>query len=206
MYRVANVWRCEAAGRLSTVQQSVPLFRLPSRQRQIVETKPSSSVYPQIHITSEPEGRLHLRTPKNNTMSVSEAKSQGFTVTPPLCHARGVALSKVAGVPIVSCRSCVPPSVSWSLGDMTRSRRRDNGRFPNRSTVIPNPVSRFYDFWSAQPFGKRVGDPLAFRGDALVRRFGGAETRRPSPVIVLDLERPATSTASQLSNPDRLME
>src|SRR5216683_1129292 len=134
-------------------------------------------------------------------------RNLGFTGKLPHSAMPVVVLSLLAGVPYSQAADPAVTSVRfWSLGDMTRIAVETNGPFQMRSDRIPNPDRVFYDLLGAHnQVGSGVGTHVIPVGDALVKQIRVAETQPSITRIVLDLDAPADVTASQLSNPDRLM-
>ena len=93
----------------------------------------------------------------------------------------------------------------WTLSDLTRIAIETNGEFRFRSDRLNNPDRLFFDLLGAKPRMVVKGMQTTLVGDKLVKRIRVAETQPGMTRVVLDLESPAEFTASQLSNPDRLM-
>jgi len=93
----------------------------------------------------------------------------------------------------------------WSLGDVTRVAVEVSSGFHFRSDRLSNPDRVFFDVVGARPDMARKGLYSVAVGDALVKRIRLAETQPGVTRVVLDLEQHAEFTASQLSNPDRLI-
>lgn len=93
----------------------------------------------------------------------------------------------------------------WTLPEITRVAVETNGEFRFRSDRLENPDRLFFDLLGTKP---RMGDKgirVTGVGDKLLKRIRVAETQPGMTRIVLDLESPVDFTASQLSNPDRLI-
>src|SRR6266446_1952497 len=93
----------------------------------------------------------------------------------------------------------------WTLSEVTRIAIETNGEFRFRSDRLYNPDRIFFDLLGAKPRMIVKGVQTTPVGDKLLKRIRIAETQPGMTRIVLDLEAPAEFTASQLSNPDRLM-
>jgi len=93
----------------------------------------------------------------------------------------------------------------WSLPGTTRVAIETSGQFEFKSDHIPNPERLFFDIEGAKP--KSAGRRIQIKnvGDQLLKRIRIAENVPGVTRIVLDLEENVSYTASQLSNPDRLM-
>ncbi len=93
----------------------------------------------------------------------------------------------------------------WTFAGVTRVAIETNGDFRFRSNHLDNPERLVFDLLGATPhvdghrFVKREVN------DTFLKRVRLAETKPGVTRVVLDLERPVEYTASQLSNPDRLM-
>jgi N-acetylmuramoyl-L-alanine amidase len=93
----------------------------------------------------------------------------------------------------------------WTFSEVTRIAVETNGEFHFRSDRLYNPDRLFFDLLGAKPRLVPKGVHTTPVGDKLLKRIRIAETQPGMTRIVLDLEAPADFTASQLSNPDRLM-
>jgi N-acetylmuramoyl-L-alanine amidase len=93
----------------------------------------------------------------------------------------------------------------WTLSDVTRIAIETNGEFRFRSDQLNNPDRLFFDLLGTRPRLGVRGVQTKPVGDKLLKRIRIAETQPGMTRIVLDLESPVDFTASQLSNPDRLM-
>jgi N-acetylmuramoyl-L-alanine amidase len=93
----------------------------------------------------------------------------------------------------------------WSLGEVTRVAIEVNSDFRYRSDRLDNPDRLFFDIQGARPAMVSKGMHVIPVGDALVKQIRIAETHPGVTRVVLDLEKHAEFTASQLANPDRLM-
>ena len=93
----------------------------------------------------------------------------------------------------------------WSLPGTTRVAIETSGQFEFKSDHIPNPERLFFDIEGAKP--KSAGRRIQIKnvGDQLLKRIRIAENVPGVTRIVLDLEENVSYTASQLSNPDRLI-
>jgi N-acetylmuramoyl-L-alanine amidase len=94
----------------------------------------------------------------------------------------------------------------WSLGDATRiAIQIDGGEFQYKYDRLDNPSRLFFDIEGVRPQrGSRRMRTIAV-GDGFVKQIRIAETLPGTTRIVLDLNRPVDYSASQLSNPSRLM-
>jgi len=90
----------------------------------------------------------------------------------------------------------------WSAGDTTRVAVEVSGEFKYKSDNLETPPRLFFDVQDARPSMAQKTIPV---GDHLLKQIRIAETQPGTTRIVLDLEQNADFTASQLSNPERLM-
>jgi N-acetylmuramoyl-L-alanine amidase len=90
----------------------------------------------------------------------------------------------------------------WSAGDITRVAVEVSGEFKYKSDNLDNPPRLFFDVQSSRPGMAQKTIPV---GDHLLKQIRIAETQPGTTRIVLDLEQGADFTASQLSNPERLI-
>src|SRR5947208_6519312 len=93
----------------------------------------------------------------------------------------------------------------WTLSEVTRIAIETNGEFRFRSDRLYNPDRLFFDLLATKPRMGVKGVQTTPVGDKLLKRIRVAETQPGMTRVVLDLESPVEFTASQLSNPDRLM-
>ena len=93
----------------------------------------------------------------------------------------------------------------WTLSDVTRIAIETTGEFRFRSDRLYNPDRLFFDVLATKPRMAVKGVHTIPVGDKLVKRIRVAETQPGMTRVVLDLESTVEFTASQLSNPDRLM-
>jgi N-acetylmuramoyl-L-alanine amidase len=93
----------------------------------------------------------------------------------------------------------------WTLPEVTRVAVETNGPFRFRSDRLDNPDRLFFDLLAAKPRMAVRGVQTTPVGDALLKRIRIAETQVSMTRVVLDLESPVDYTASQLTNPDRLV-
>jgi len=93
----------------------------------------------------------------------------------------------------------------WSLGDVTRVAVEVSSEFRYKYDRLSNPDRLFYDIEGARPDMAPKGTHSIPVGDGLLKQIRVAETQPGVTRIVLDLEQSATVSASQLSNPDRLI-
>jgi N-acetylmuramoyl-L-alanine amidase len=94
----------------------------------------------------------------------------------------------------------------WSLGDATRiAIQIDGGEFHYKYDRLENPSRLFFDIEGVRPQrGSRRIQTISV-GDTFIRQIRIAETQPGTTRIVLDLNRPVDYSASQLTNPSRLM-
>ncbi len=94
----------------------------------------------------------------------------------------------------------------WSLGDATRiAIQVDGGDFQYKYDRLENPSRLFFDIEGVRPeAGSRRMRTIAV-GDAFVKQIRVAETQPGTTRVVLDLNRPIDYSASQLTNPNRLI-
>jgi N-acetylmuramoyl-L-alanine amidase len=93
----------------------------------------------------------------------------------------------------------------WTLSGVTRVAVETNGPFRFRSDRLDNPDRLFFDLLSAKPREGVKGVQVTPVGDKLLKRIRVAETQPGMTRVVLDLESSVDFTASQLTNPDRLV-
>ena len=93
----------------------------------------------------------------------------------------------------------------WTLSEVTRIAIETNGEFRFRSDHLNNPDRLFFDLLGAKPRIRVKGVQTTPVGDKLLKRIRIAETQPGMTRVVLDLESTVNFTASQLSNPDRLI-
>jgi N-acetylmuramoyl-L-alanine amidase len=96
----------------------------------------------------------------------------------------------------------------WSLGEVTRISIEVSSDFKYRSDRLPDPDRLFFDIENARPSIGEKKMHVVPVGDSLLKQIRVAETHPGVTRVVLDLEPhdpPLTYTASQLSNPDRLI-
>jgi N-acetylmuramoyl-L-alanine amidase len=93
----------------------------------------------------------------------------------------------------------------WTLSDVTRIAIETTGEFKFHSDRLYNPDRLFFDVLSTKPRMAVKGVHTIPVDDKLVKRIRVAETQPGMTRVVLDLESAVEFTASQLSNPDRLM-
>jgi N-acetylmuramoyl-L-alanine amidase len=120
------------------------------------------------------------------------------------------ALGTVLVYPLIAI--CDPPSTKavtavrfWSFADTTRVVIETTGEFEFRSDRAPNPDRLFFDILGARTRLAKRGQNTFPVGDKLVKQIRVAETLPGVTRIVFDLESSADFTASQLTNPDRLI-
>jgi N-acetylmuramoyl-L-alanine amidase len=123
---------------------------------------------------------------------------------------RAILLVVVAGALLVClnapCLGQVPNKVTavrfWSAGDTTRVAVEVSGEFKYKSDSLASPPRLFFDVQGSRPGMAQRTIPV---GDHLLKQIRIAETQPGTTRVVLDLEQDAEFTASQLSNPERLM-
>ncbi len=99
----------------------------------------------------------------------------------------------------------------WSLGDLTRIAIETTAPFKYRAERIGGPERIFFDIAGAKPAldadgaAGQKGMKVIAVGDSLLKQIRVAETQPGKTRIVLDLEGKPEFTASQLTNPDRLI-
>jgi N-acetylmuramoyl-L-alanine amidase len=93
----------------------------------------------------------------------------------------------------------------WSLADVTRVAIETNGAFHYRSDKLETPERLFFDLLGAKPRMGVRGVHTTNVNDRLLRRVRVAETQPGMTRVVLDLETHVEFTASQLTNPERLV-
>ncbi|HEV2198247.1 MAG TPA: N-acetylmuramoyl-L-alanine amidase [Bryobacteraceae bacterium] len=93
----------------------------------------------------------------------------------------------------------------WSLGGVTRIAIEVSSEFHFKYEHLENPGRLYFDIFGAKPDMARRGVQTIHVDDGLVRQLRVAETQPGVTRIVVDLLQPAGLSASQLSNPDRLM-
>ncbi len=96
----------------------------------------------------------------------------------------------------------------WSLGDLTRISIEVSSEFKYKSDRLSDPDRLFFDIQGAKPAISEKGMHVVPVGDTLLKQIRVAEVQPGVTRIVLDLEShnpPVMFTASQLSNPDRLL-
>jgi N-acetylmuramoyl-L-alanine amidase len=94
---------------------------------------------------------------------------------------------------------------SWSLSEATRVVIEVNGEFEFHAERAHNPERIFFDVQNSRPHIKGHRFYSAIVGDKLVKKVRVAETQTGVTRVVLDLEGASDYTATQLSNPDRLV-
>ncbi len=99
----------------------------------------------------------------------------------------------------------------WSLGDVTRVAIETTTPFKYHSERIGSPERLFFDIAGAKPALGADGAPgkngmkVIAVGDSVLKQIRVAETTPGKTRIVLDLEGKPEFTASQMTNPDRLV-
>jgi len=123
---------------------------------------------------------------------------------------RAILTSFLAVVPVVClevpCSAQAAHRVTavrfWSAGDTTRVAVEVSGEFKYKSDTLDTPPRLFFDVQDSRP---SLAQKTIAVGDHLLKQIRIAETQPGTTRIVLDLEQNADFTASQLSNPERLM-
>jgi len=90
----------------------------------------------------------------------------------------------------------------WSTGDSTRVAIEVSAEFKYKYDQLASPPRLFFDVQDSRPGMAQSTIPV---GDRLIKQIRIAETQPGTTRIVLDLEQDAEFSASQLSNPERLM-
>ncbi len=93
----------------------------------------------------------------------------------------------------------------WSLAGTTRVAIETSGEFQYKFDRIPNPERLFFDIEGAKPKGAGHKIQVKNVNDKFLKRIRIAENVPGRTRVVLDLEEGVSFTASQLSNPDRLI-
>jgi len=118
---------------------------------------------------------------------------------------RAILFIVLAVAPVV-CLAQAPNKVTavrfWSTGDSTRIAVEVSGEFKYKFDNLETPPRLFFDVQGSRP---SMAQKTIAVGDHLLRQIRIAETQPGTTRIVLDLEQAADFTASQLSNPERLM-
>ena len=116
-----------------------------------------------------------------------------LAVTPVVCLAQSAANPQATKVTAVRF---------WSTGETTRVAIEVSAEFKYKSDHLESPPRLFFDVQGAKPVMAQKSIPV---GDRTLKQIRVAETQRGVTRIVLDLEQESDFTASQLSNPERLM-
>jgi N-acetylmuramoyl-L-alanine amidase len=90
----------------------------------------------------------------------------------------------------------------WSTGDTTRVAVDVSGEFKFKYDSLDAPPRLFFDMQGSRPI---VVHKVITVGDHMLKQIRIAETQPGTTRIVFDLEQAADFTASQLSNPERLI-
>jgi N-acetylmuramoyl-L-alanine amidase len=93
----------------------------------------------------------------------------------------------------------------WSLNDITRIVIETTGEFTFKSDRIQDPDRVYFDLVGARPRIGRKGLNTITVADRLVKQIRVAETQPGTTRVVFDLERDVEYSASQLSDPNRLI-
>lgn len=154
---------------------------------------------PMADCTSERRNRLR------RSLSCGRAVIAALAVLTPAVYAAGKT-SAASGSAEANAK--VSAVRFWSLGDLTRISVEVSSDFKYRSERLNDPDRLFFDIQGAKPAISEKRMHVVPVGDALVKQIRVAETQPGVTRVVLDLEThnpPVTFTASQLSNPDRLV-
>lgn len=92
----------------------------------------------------------------------------------------------------------------WSLGDTTRVAIETSGEFTYKYDRLSNPDRYFFDLSGVAPAEGKLSEKIAVE-DGLVQQIRIAKSSNSTTRVVIDLAAVAEVTASQLSNPDRLI-
>ncbi len=90
----------------------------------------------------------------------------------------------------------------WSTGEVTRVAVEVSAEFKYKYDHLDNPPRLFFDVQDARPV---MAQKTIAVGDHLLKQIRVAETQPGITRVVLDLAQDADFTASQLSNPERLI-
>ena len=90
----------------------------------------------------------------------------------------------------------------WSTGDTTRVAVEVSGEFKFKYDSLDAPPRLFFDVQGSRPV---MVHKVITVGDHMLKQIRIAETQPGTTRIVFDLEQAADFTASQLSNPERLI-
>ncbi len=93
----------------------------------------------------------------------------------------------------------------WSLGDVTRVAIQTTGQFRYKSGRLSNPDRVYYDIENSRQRVSETTEHAIAVDDGLIHRIRLAQNRQTVTRIVIDLGNDVTVSASQLSNPDRLV-
>lgn len=93
----------------------------------------------------------------------------------------------------------------WSLTDVTRIAVETTGEFQFRADRAHDPERIYFDLIGTRNGMVRKGQHAVVVGDRLIKQIRVAETLPGTTRVVFDLEANVEYTASQLSNPDRLI-
>ena len=125
---------------------------------------------------------------------------------------RGALLAAGAFLAVGVCSAAAAPDSAkvtavrfWSLGDVTRIAIEVSSDFTFKYSHLTNPERMFFDIHGARPQIARDGLQTIAVGDGLVQQIRVAENQPDVTRVVIDLLQAASVTASQLSNPNRLV-
>jgi N-acetylmuramoyl-L-alanine amidase len=93
----------------------------------------------------------------------------------------------------------------WTLTDVTRVAIETTGDFEFRSDRVDNPERLFFDVIGAKSRLSKKGQQTIPVSDRLLKQIRVAETQPGTTRVVFDLEAGVDFSASQLSNPSRLI-
>ena len=121
----------------------------------------------------------------------------------PLLLLSGALLALTAPPCLAAGANTVKDVRYWSVGDVTRVAVEVSGEFSYKSDRLSGPDRLYFDIPNAVP-GTR-GQNTVVVGDGRLKQIRIAQTGPSVTRIVLDLENGMEFTASQLSNPERLV-
>jgi len=93
----------------------------------------------------------------------------------------------------------------WAVGEVTRVAIQVSAEFKYKSDHLHDPERLFFDIEGARPSMVSKGTHTIPVGDGKVKQIRVAETQPGVTRVVLDLDSDLEFTASQLSNPERLI-
>lgn len=163
--------------------------------------------------TSERRNRLRRPLSPNGADTPLHTSRAGAAVAAlvllaPGVFAAGRATANAPANATASATAKVTAVRFWSLGDLTRISVEVSSDFKYHSERLSDPDRLFFDIRGAKPAMSQKRMDVVPVGDMLLKQIRVAETQPGVTRVVLDLEAhtpPVTFTASQLSNPDRLV-